>query len=95
MGASEFRDWQAFFEVEPFGQLRDDLRAGTIAATIANIHRDKKRRNKPYSIRDFMPGYELALSEQQTQSAATLLQKIAIVNAALGGKDERNRQSDR
>lgn len=95
MSASEFLDWQVFFELEPFGELRDDLRAGTIAATIANIHRDKKKRRKPYSVRDFMPGYEITARAKQEQSAENLLQKVALINAALGGKDERHRESDR
>lgn len=95
MSASEFLDWQVYYQLEPFGELRADLRSGTIAATIANIHRDRKKRKKPYSARDFMPGYELTAQPKQALSADGLLQKVAMINEALGGKDERHRESDR
>ena len=46
--SAEFRDWQAFFQLEPW-----DLGQAMIAATLANIFRPKgEPRKKP---EDFMP----------------------------------------
>ncbi|HJZ57308.1 MAG TPA: hypothetical protein VKE74_20230 [Gemmataceae bacterium] len=34
--ASQIAEWEAFSELEPFGSLRDDLRAGMVGAVITN-----------------------------------------------------------
>lgn len=39
MSAREMSEWMAFAEIEPFGAYMEDIRAGTIASTIANVHR--------------------------------------------------------
>ena len=39
MSADEFRDWQEYYQMEPFGPLADDIRFGTIAAMYQNAHR--------------------------------------------------------
>ena len=52
----ELSEWMAFYQLEPFGEWRDDYRAGMISATLANINRGKD--TKPYDVqRDFMPFY--------------------------------------
>lgn len=33
----QFAEWMAYAQVEPFGPLRDDYRAGVSAATVANV----------------------------------------------------------
>ena len=33
-----FREWQAFWNVAPFGDERADLRAGVVAAQVFNVH---------------------------------------------------------
>jgi hypothetical protein len=52
----ELAEWQAYFRLEPFGEARADLRAGIIASTVANVHRDPRRR--PLTTRDFMPAFD-------------------------------------
>lgn len=37
----QFEEWQDYFALEPFGEERDDLRAGQIAAMVANVHKGK------------------------------------------------------
>lgn len=48
-------EWAAFYNLEPFGDARASLNAGVIAATIANVHRDKKKRSRPFLATDFAP----------------------------------------
>ncbi len=36
MSRGELLEWQAFYELEPFGPAREDLRAGTIAAMLSS-----------------------------------------------------------
>jgi len=58
MSYDEFLNWIAYFELEPFGEERADLRSGVIAATIANVYRDPKKQKKAFEPADFMPKFE-------------------------------------
>lgn len=55
MDPEMFFTWKAFFTSNPWGERRDDLRAGTIAALIANVNRDSKKAPKPFTPEDFFP----------------------------------------
>lgn len=44
----------ALYEIDGRGPHYDDLRAGAIASVIANVHRNTKVRDKPFSPLDFM-----------------------------------------
>jgi len=52
---NEFTEWMAYYQLEPFGEFRSDLRNGALCSLIANIKRDPKRRSSPYEPKDFMP----------------------------------------
>lgn len=54
MGAGEFAAWLAFYQVEPFGEMRADLRAALGATLTANAHRNVKKRKRPFEIGDFL-----------------------------------------
>ena len=53
MNSRELTEWMAYAKLEPFGDLRADLRAGIVASTVANAQRGRKRR--PLKPEDFMP----------------------------------------
>lgn len=55
MSFEQLLSWVAFSREEPFGELREDLRFGTIAALTANVNRDSKKRPRPYEPSDFFP----------------------------------------
>lgn len=82
----EFSEWQAYYRLEPFGDERADLRAGIVASTVANAHRDRKRRARPFEAREFLPHFE---TEREPQSWEDQLHIVEMWNAALGGKDLR------
>jgi hypothetical protein len=50
----EREEWAAYFDVEPWGEERADLRAGIIASTVANVNRGRR---KPFKPSDFMPEF--------------------------------------
>ena len=52
MGSSELSEWMKFWSVEPWGPYRDNIHAGLIAATIANVYRKKNTPALTYE--DFM-----------------------------------------
>lgn len=56
MSAEEFGLWCAFHALEPWGEARADLRAGIIAATVANYAGKSRRANAPAAKpADFLP----------------------------------------
>lgn len=55
MTADEFLDWLAYYQVEPFGEFRADLRAGIITSNLMNLH--LKKGAKPLQPSDFMPDF--------------------------------------
>jgi hypothetical protein len=52
----ELSEWMAYGQIEPFGPHADDRRHGERMALTANIHRDAKRRARPFEAADFMLG---------------------------------------
>lgn len=54
MSSAEFGLWLAFEKLEPFGPRQEELRAGQIAATIANGNRGRGSR-EPFTAADFFP----------------------------------------
>lgn len=79
MSAREFTEWMMLEQIEPFGDRRGDVQAGTVAATIANVNRAKKT-DKIFTPFDFMINWEPEPERQQTpqQQLDTmyLLQKL-------------------
>ena len=56
MSGREFVHWMAYYNMEPFGEMRADLRAGIIASTIANVNRGK--RHAAFKPDQFMPEFD-------------------------------------
>jgi len=41
MGSLEFAEWQALYQLDPFGDVRADFQAGQVASTVVNLFREK------------------------------------------------------
>ncbi len=52
MPSSIFSEYMEYYAMSPFGSQRDNVHAGLIAATIANVNRNKSQ--QPFSADDFM-----------------------------------------
>lgn len=87
MSAGQWWEWIAYSHVDPFGEERGDLRAGIIAATIANANRNPKKRPRPFTPADFMP--KVNQRPQKVQSWQEQLKIVEMLNAAFGGRDLR------
>lgn len=77
LDSRQISEWMAYYAIEPFGQYPEYLRAGIIAATIANVHQGKKGRR--FTAEDFMPK-EPSASRPKKQSVAemkAIMQQIA------------------
>jgi hypothetical protein len=77
----------AYADVEPFGPPAAFWQAGIVAATIANVYRDKKKRPAPFVPADFMPDMGSDEPEPSPADRAMALRaKVDAVMAAFGGR---------
>jgi hypothetical protein len=79
MPARTMAEWQAYSQVEPWGEERADLRAGIVASTVANVNRGPKQ--AAFEPGDFMPVFDV---DEEPDAAATLAEKWGRVVAAFG-----------
>ncbi len=67
ISSREFTQWLAFYRLDPFGGYRQDVHAGIIASTIANVNRSRK--TKAFKVEDFVVGWnEPPKPKQSVQS---------------------------
>ena len=74
MSSSEYEDWIAFSELEPFGIIRDNIHTGMIASILVN--QNLKKGATPYTYNDFM------LMSQEEQREKKTSEFIAFLKAA-------------
>lgn len=76
----ELSEWIAYYELEPWGEERADLRAGIVAATVVNSRpRDKRNPGKTYKPEDFMPKFGETKQEQTWQDHLAMLGSLQKV----------------
>lgn len=68
MSWDDFELWAQYATVEPFGEHRADLRAGIIAAVVANSNMGK--RGRPAKPADFMPKFDTAVKRPLTDAGS-------------------------
>lgn len=83
LDSAELTAWQAFFDVEPFGPLRDNLHAGIIAAALINGNPWRRK-----GARDVTPSDFLLTVERPRQT-------VAEMKAALAGVRPRRKRTRR
>ncbi|WP_246216892.1 DUF4035 domain-containing protein [Paraburkholderia panacisoli] len=76
LDSAELTEWLAYDRIDPFGQSRADLRAGIVAATVANYgNRELRERAKPSNFMAFIerePERPILLPDSEAQSALIL-----------------------
>jgi hypothetical protein len=80
MDAQEFNEWQAYYTLEPFGQLRGDLQAAQICKVLVGMLGGKWL--DPFKfILDFAGDYKEELPTQEE-----LIEKGKLLCLQMGGK---------
>lgn len=74
MGASELAEWVKFWKMEPWGAYRDNIHAGFIAATIANVNR--KPNTKPITHEVFMLTDRSDYSKRKTKETLSWMKAV-------------------
>jgi len=52
MSAKQFYEWLMFYQLEPFGEDREDARFASIVQVLMNAYRNTKKRTRPYLLGD-------------------------------------------
>lgn len=73
MDHTEFLEWCEFYALEPFGEIRDDLRAGMVCSTVVNSQLSKKDRSKARKPGDFVMFDALKKKEPEQSPDAQIL----------------------
>jgi hypothetical protein len=92
MSSREFAEWAAYYQVEPFGEARADLRAAIVAKTMADLWRGE---GEPVPIENFLPLLQEPPDEEdeeQVEAYQQYLQVVEMLNVAWGGKDLRGQR---
>ena len=76
-------EWMAYFEIEPFGEERADVRNAITCMTIASAGGMKKSGGK-FTLKDFMPefGTKQKTNEYDPISARAILKKLYGKNSS-------------
>jgi hypothetical protein len=78
--AKWFLNWQAYYELEPFGEMRADLRAALICKTLADLKRGKNQ--KPYDIENFLFDFAGERTKKKGQSVQEKLAVMTVIARA-------------
>lgn len=54
MDAYELGEWKVLYDLDPWGDLRDDYRSALQTSYLVDIHRDRKKRATPFPAKDFL-----------------------------------------
>lgn len=89
MSGKRFLEWEMYMQLEPFGELRADLRAASIVQVIANVNRGKKQ--KPYTLEECMLkfGQEPQKSRQTPEQQMAMLRILAMQQALVHKQEKR------
>jgi len=71
-------EWQAYYQLEPFGEERSDIRNAITCLTISNAFGLKKRGGGQFKLTDFMPVFdqEQESTEYDPVRAQTLMKRL-------------------
>ena len=78
--AKQFRAWEIYSELEPFGELRADYRAASIVQMIYNVNRGEKQKALP--LQEFLLKFEAESKKKQSwQEQLAIMKLLAAAHA--------------
>lgn len=60
---NEYNNWWAYYQIEPFGELRQDFRVGQLCATVVNMVGSDD--GDPLEATDFIPTYDSVIEQEK------------------------------
>lgn len=83
LSAHEFAEYQALFNIQPFGPWADDLRSARICAAVANTSQLvdwEKRGFRSFTPADFMPDLKPKPKEQTPEQQLAIMRAISAAH---------------
>jgi hypothetical protein len=82
MSSSELSGWRAFYQAEPFGEQRADVRAALVCKVLADIARAFAKGKGPEPrIEDFMP-----FQQEEEHDPAAVAEQVRALFRSLPGR---------
>jgi hypothetical protein len=80
-----------YYNLEPFGEIQSEYRAGLVASTVANTARDTKKRKEPFKADEFMRKIYLDQQEaEETDPDVALFEKAKAIFGIMGAKKKKD-----
>lgn len=77
--AKQFRGWEMYHELEPFGEVRADFRAASIVQMLYNVNRGPKQQALPMS--DFLLKFDADPVVKPKQDQFAVFKLLAAIHA--------------
>lgn len=85
MSNKEFIEWQLFYNIDPFGDQRADLRMGILASAVLAPHMEKdKTAPTPSEFMPFLDANETPEQDQEQETTETTTQKVVPLSGKIG-----------
>lgn len=86
MSFLQFVEWAVFYQAEPFGEMRSDLRAGIVAAKIHNTH--IVRASDAVNPTDMMPKFDVTRTARRNRPMMSVdkWQEVKQIARSMTGK---------
>ena len=83
-------EWQFYSQLEPWDDVRDDIRTAQIVQALVNLNRDSKKHPKPFPIADFILRFGEADEDVEPEPAPeqtweTQMQVARLIAESFGG----------
>lgn len=85
LDSAELTEWMAYFNIEPFGPVQEDYRAGVLSAIAFNSV-PRERGQTPAKPEDFFPSLKPPPKEQVPQSEADAMDTMKLLAQAMNAK---------
>lgn len=93
ISSRELTEWNAFANVEPIGDERQDIRFAVLASVIANAYRDAERHPAPFEVIDFLfDWWEVRDPEEGWKKIRDAMSDVAAIQE---GSHDANRNTRR
>lgn len=84
---AQLLEWIAFYELEPFGELRQDFRMAHTMALMANLNRNHEKQPEPFKLSQFMLKFDGELPAPPPQKDWRDMKAAAVLWAAVYSKE--------
>lgn len=80
----QLKEWMVYADLEPFDEVRADIRTAHIISTLANVNRDPKKRRKAFDIADCLLHFGDSRPPKKVKSARDMENVAKMIALSYG-----------